>query len=81
MLSKKILNNVAMDLQRAAVAFWFRPEGKTSRVFLRHARQIAGRYSRQISQLERQASRPPVDRQAVINLADKMLTLGCLLRE
>lgn len=69
-----------MDLQRAAVAFWYKPEGKTSRIFLRHARLTAGKFSRQILALEKQISRPPTDRQAIANLADKILTLGCLIR-
>ncbi len=80
MLDKKSLNNCAMDLQRAAVAFWFKPEGKTSRIFLRHARLTAGKFSRRILQLEKRVAEPPTSRQATINLADKILTLGCLLK-
>lgn len=87
-LLKEKFNNCFLDLQRSAVAFYLNPEGKTHQVFLKHARGIlakikerkAREFSARIAQIEKEVIHPPQDKNKRINLADKILTLGCLLK-
>jgi len=76
------------DLQRSAMAFYLKPKGKTHLIFLQHARKIlletknkkAREFSNKIFQLEKETTRPLKNKREKINLADKILTLGCLLK-
>jgi len=81
-------NNCFLDLQRSAVSFYLNPEGKTHQVFLKHARRTLARirnkkareFSARISQIEKQTAHPSQDKNKRTNLADKILTLGCMLK-
>jgi len=85
---KEKFNNCFLDLQRSAVSFYFNPEGKTHQVFLKHARKIlektkdkkAREFSARIFEIEKKTLHPPQDKNKRINLADEILTLGCLLK-
>jgi len=82
------LNHCFLDLQRAAMAFYLKPKGKTHLIFLQHARKIlsgiknqkAREFSNKIFQLEKETTHPLKNKREKINLADKILTLGCLLK-
>lgn len=82
------LNNCFLDLQRAAVSFYFNPKGKTHQIFLKHARKIleemksikARKFSDRIFQIEKATTHSSKNRVEARNLADKMLTLGLLLK-
>ena len=84
--SKKDFSNCFLDLQRAAIAFYLNPRGKTHQVFLKHAQKIlrkikgvkARKLSTKILQIEREIAFLPKDNIKVRNLADKMLTFGLL---
>lgn len=86
---KEKYNNCFLDLHRSAVSFYFNPRGKTHQIFLKHARKTlekmksvkARHFSKRIFQIEKITTRSPKDRTKVKNLADKMLTLGLLLKE
>ena len=85
---KQDFNNCFLDLQRSAVAFYLNPKGKTHQIFLRHAQKIlkgiknkkAKEFSLKISHIEKEAAYPLKNKKKRINLADKILTLGCLLK-
>ena len=82
------LNNCILDLQRSAVSFYFNPKGKTHKIFMQHAKKIlagiksqkAREFSTRISQMEKETTHFSKNKRARINLADKILTLGCLLK-
>lgn len=76
-----MLNDCFLDLQRAAVALHQNPQGKTHLVFLDHAQRIADeRSSGAIAELREDASSTLLTREA-IRLADRILTLGLMLKE
>jgi penicillin-binding protein-related factor A (putative recombinase) len=85
---KEKLNHCSLDLQRSAVAFYLQPKGELHQVFLQHAQKIlreiksqkATEFSEKISQLEKETKRPLKNKREKVNLADKILTLGCLLK-
>lgn len=85
---KEKFNNCFLDLQRSAVSFYFNPEGKTHQIFLKHARRSLARirnkkareFSARIFQIEKKIGHPPQDKDKRTNLADKILTLGCLFK-
>lgn len=86
MLTDTIFNNCAMDLQRAAQWYYLNPQGQTYQIFLRHARKILAKKNNrlaiktvsEIGKIEKEIAKP---KKARIYLADKILTLGCLLRK
>jgi len=76
------------DLQRSATSYYFNPQGKNHLVFLKHAKKIlrsignkkAHLFTSKITKIEKEiTSRPKLEREKV-NLADKILTLGCLIK-
>jgi hypothetical protein len=85
---KEKFNNCFLDLQRSAVSFYLNPNGKTHQVFLKHARKSlaeiknkkAREFSARIFQMEKKTAHHPRDKKRRINLADEILTLGCLLK-
>jgi len=75
-----MLNDCFLDLKRAATALYLNPRGKTHLVFLDHARKIAtGDLAARITNLRKKASRTLTPEEAK-KLADKILTLGLLVR-
>lgn len=73
-------NDCFLDLQRAATALYQNPQGKTHLVFLEHAQKIADKeVSTAISKLREAASRPLSVEDAAM-LADKILTVGSMLK-
>jgi len=76
------------DLQRSASSYYFNPQGKNHLVFLKHAQKIlkgidnqkAKTFSKKISSLIKQTSVLPQNKTGKINLADKILTLSCLIK-
>lgn len=85
MSDKKDLQNCFLDLQRAAVNLYLNPEGKTWRIFLNHAEKILIgkkkliKFAKQLRKIEKMAVQ--ANKKEVINLADKMLTLGILIKQ
>lgn len=85
---KEKFNNCFLDLQRAATSFYLNPKGKTHQVFLQHARKILGemksirarKFSTKILEIEKEAACLPKSKSKTKDLADKMLTLGLLLK-
>lgn len=86
MLARALLNNCAMDLQRAAQWYYLNPQGKAHRIFLKHARKILAKEKErqavktveEIRKIEKEIAKP---KKSKIYLADRILTLGCLLRK
>ncbi|MCJ7793269.1 MAG: hypothetical protein MUP45_04870 [Candidatus Marinimicrobia bacterium] len=86
--AKEKIKNCCSDLQRSAIAFYLNPKGKTHQIFLKHAKEIlagiksqkAREFSIRISQMETETTHFPKNKKERINLADKILTLGCLLK-
>ena len=76
------------DLQRSASSYYFNPQGKNHLIFLKHAQKIlkginnqkAKTFSKKISSLVKQTSVLQQSKTNKINLADKILTLGCLIK-
>lgn len=85
MSEKKDLQNCSLDLQRAAVSFYFNPKGKSWRIFLSHAYKIlAGKkklekFAWQLKAIEKKSV--GAKRGEIIYLADEMLTLGVLVKQ
>ncbi len=85
MSNKILLNNCALDLQRAAQWYYLNPKGKTHQIFLKHARKILSqgcfpqkeKILKELLKIEKELTICP---KRNINLADKILTLGCLLK-
>ena len=88
MSAKRIWCHCFLDLQRAAISFYLNPKGKTHQVFLAHARQIlensntkkARKLLKKLSQIEREVAHPPQSKKETQDLADKILTLGILIK-
>jgi len=86
--SKRNFLNCFLDLQRAAVSFYLDPYGSNHKVFLIHAKKIleslktqkSKNFLSKISQLEREVLTVGKDKFQIMNLADKILTTGILLR-
>lgn len=87
MSEKALLNNCALDLQRAACWYYLNPKGKTHFIFIDHALTVlkklknnstAKKASEKIEEIKRELlSCSGAD----IYLADKILTIGCLLKK
>ncbi len=88
-LLKEKLNNCFLDLQRSAVSFYLNPDGETHQIFLQHAQKILREikdkksqgFSVRISQLVKETSHLPQNKSERIKVADKILTLGCLVKQ
>lgn len=86
--NKEAFLNCFADLQRAATAFYRQPQGQTHQVFLKHALKILAPFKDQKTQgrikelilLKEKTALPVNNRQEAIRLADKILTLGCVLK-
>jgi len=86
MFEKTLLNNCALDLQRAACWYYLNPKGKTHFIFIEHALAVleklknnstAKKALEKIEEIKRELL---ISRQPNIYLADKILTTGCLLK-
>lgn len=85
MRGKNQLNNCFLDLKRAALWYYLNPKGRTHKIFLRHARKIlskqnvplARKFLGEILKIEKEVSKSSARN---IYLADKILTIGCLLK-
>jgi len=84
MSNHKDLQNCFLDLKRAATSFYLNPKGKSWQIFLDHARQILeekkdfGDYITKLKDIKEKAVN--VKKREIVNLADKMLTHGIILR-
>jgi hypothetical protein len=86
MLLKDLFNNCALDLQRAAQWYYLNPKGKTHLIFIEHARGILAKCKtpraiktiEKIREIEEEISKSSARN---IYLADKILTIGCLLKQ
>jgi hypothetical protein len=83
---KRLWLNCRADLQRAAVALYLNPRGRTHQVFLGHAGEILKKinnrrsryFNEEISKYSKQAD-SFANKKEIINLADKILTLGVMM--
>jgi hypothetical protein len=87
MSKKAILNNCALDLQRAAYWYYLNPKGKTHFIFIKHALGLLEKLKttprikkslEKIKEIKKELSNCS---ESNIYLADKILTIGCLLKE
>jgi hypothetical protein len=89
MLANRDVLNCYLDLSRAATCFYLKPTGKNHLVFLKHGKKILkgindrkaqGLY-RRLTDIEKEVSIVvPSQKKRIINLADRILTLGILLK-
>lgn len=85
---KRALMNCFLDLQRAAVAFYQAPNGSTHQIFLHHSLKILDgienkkikKIATKVRQFAQKTASAPTSKNEVKNLADKILTLGLLLK-
>lgn len=87
MTETQALNNCFSDLQRAAMAHLTNPNGKNAGVFLSHAVGILGglqddkkdRYFDELVSLQKRVGKS-YGKQEDLNMADKILTIGLILK-
>lgn len=80
--------NCFSDLQRSALSYYQNPQGKNHLVFLAHAKKIlanirnekAKKFLQRISLIEKKIIFPVKDFNQRKNIADEILTLGCLMK-
>jgi len=86
MSEKTLLNNCALDLQRAAYWYYLNPKGKTHFIFIQHALMVLEKLKNNSSakaaleKIKEIKKELLTFRRANIYLADKILTTGCLLK-
>jgi len=87
MFEKTLLNNCALDLQRAAYWYYLNPKGKTHFIFIEHALAVLekmkniSRVRKMLEKIKEIKKELLTSYEANIYLADKILTTGCLLKK
>jgi len=85
--NKSLLNNCALDLQRAAYWYYLNPKGKTHFVFIEHALGVLEKLKTHSGAKKTLEKIREIKKEllncsgANIYLADKILTVGLLLKK